>query len=167
MARALSLSWRGVDGSKTWRRRRRLPLAAGWPSWAGAESVVSEELEQNLSFFLSCLVIFGLFLYSAFPFALSFRIRPENLASLKCCVVFLYQLLSILPDYPFKLYVLYFISPALTPIWLEKWVLSACGAESAVSNMREHRLSPPFPPSGGLGGGGMQECGEEIRGGGG
>ncbi len=71
--------------------------------WAGAESVVSEELEQKLSFFVSYFVIFGLFLYSVFSFVLSFRIRPEKSAPLNCCVVFLYQLLSILPDFPFKL----------------------------------------------------------------
>jgi hypothetical protein len=35
----------------TGRWRRRTPLAAGRRSWAGAEPVTIEELEQNLLFF--------------------------------------------------------------------------------------------------------------------
>jgi hypothetical protein len=47
------------------------------------------------------------------------------------------------------------ICPALTPIWLEKWVFSACGAESAACNMIEYKqLSlPPSLPRGGVRGG--------------
>ncbi len=68
------------------RWRRRLPLEAGRPSLAGAESAVSEELEQNLSFFVTYFVLFGLFnrLYLARKIGLFFP---------KLCVVFLYQLL--------------------------------------------------------------------------
>jgi hypothetical protein len=54
------------------------------------------------------------------------------------------------------------LHPALTPILLEKWVLSACGADSAVCNMKVYKqLSlPPFlPRGGGLWGGGLQEFG--------
>jgi hypothetical protein len=63
--------------------------------------------------------------------------------------------LYIRPFSPFKNAVYFFYIPPLTPDWPEKWVLSACGAESAVCNMREHKLSSPprSLPRGGQGGG--------------
>jgi hypothetical protein len=69
LARAFSLSWRGAEGDvgdggtsiATGRWRRRSPLAAGRRSWAGAEPVAFEELEQNLLFFFQLAFTFGLF----------------------------------------------------------------------------------------------------------
>jgi hypothetical protein len=75
----------------------------------------------------------------------------------KFCVILLYALLSFLPVLLLKIKVCLFflLHPALTPIWLEKWVFSVCGAESVVCNMKMYKqLSlPPVPPQGGSRGG--------------
>jgi hypothetical protein len=66
---------------------------------------------------------------------------------------------------PFKINVCVFSSThlALTPIWLEMWVFSACGAESACMKYDSYKQFSfsPFPciPLGGRGGGGLYEFG--------
>ncbi len=73
--------------------------------------------------------------------------------------------LSFSIDFPFKI-VCSYVSPPLTPNFLEKVVLSACGAESAACNMIESKQPPPSLPGGGGGGEDCWYLGGRLRGGG-
>jgi hypothetical protein len=64
------------------------------------------------------------------------------------CCFSLWAALVFLPYVPlkFNVCIFFYIAPALTPVWLVKWVFSACGADSA--KKYDHcKFSSPSSPS--------------------